>query len=249
MSAESKLAAARLARTVARGELRRLRDEIRTLERERRELLRRVRLACRASRLRARAAAKALRLAEHARIRREVAELKLAERNRCAARGLAVRAAVGRRIEGKRALLEEKRGRARAQAMGERHRESELSRMRAREKMAESDDEVRSNIDAELIPIFELVRKSIVGIPGRVTRTEAFLEWVEANSDEIWALRAADAERQVAELVKAEEKAQREARRAEARVVKCEGACPKPARRARVAGVRARAAELPEAPF
>lgn len=62
------------------------------------------------------------------------------------------------------------------------------------EALQESDDEVRRNISAHLIPIFNRVRRSIKASPGR-SRTEAFEEWVEAHPDEVLATEAESAER------------------------------------------------------
>lgn len=49
---------------------------------------------------------------------------------------------------------------------------------------AESDDEVRQNIPPELLPTWELVKRGI-GRSDRKSRTETFLEWVEAHQSEI----------------------------------------------------------------
>lgn len=50
-----------------------------------------------------------------------------------------------------------------------------------RVRLAESDDEVRNNIDPELVPVWEAVRRRIR--PGeRSSRTEAFLQWVHDHA-------------------------------------------------------------------
>jgi hypothetical protein len=54
---------------------------------------------------------------------------------------------------------------------------------RAKTRAGESDDEVRANIPPDLIPLFEKVKRSIKGGPRR-SRTEAFLEYVEAHPGE-----------------------------------------------------------------
>lgn len=71
----------------------------------------------------------------------------------------------------------------------------------AAERAAESDDEVRSNIPRELLPAFEKHRRQFKGTTRR-TRTEAFLEWAEANPDEIWALQNEQAERDILAMVR-----------------------------------------------
>lgn len=61
---------------------------------------------------------------------------------------------------------------------------SGIRRMKsAREVRGESDDEVRGNIPADLIPLFERIKRQIKPGP-RKSRTESFLEYVEANPGE-----------------------------------------------------------------
>lgn len=55
---------------------------------------------------------------------------------------------------------------------------------------AESDYEVEGNIDPELVPIWRKVKNRIRTTGTRATRTEAFLEWVDANTDEVERMRA-----------------------------------------------------------
>jgi chromosome segregation ATPase len=52
------------------------------------------------------------------------------------------------------------------------------------EARQESDDTVRQNIPAELLPVFEKVKRSIRGTP-MISRTEAFLQYVEENPDDV----------------------------------------------------------------
>lgn len=54
-------------------------------------------------------------------------------------------------------------------------------RMSAAEKRAESDDEVRGNIPAELVPVFD-ARASKTKATERMSRTEAFLQWVHDHA-------------------------------------------------------------------
>lgn len=70
-----------------------------------------------------------------------------------------------------------------------------------RERSQEDDDAVRRNLPAELVPVFESVRKKIKGSP-RKSRTETFLEWAEENPDEIVALQQADADEHLAQLLR-----------------------------------------------
>lgn len=74
-------------------------------------------------------------------------------------------------------------------------------RSTATERRQESDDQVRSNLAADLVPIFDMVRKQIK--PGlRKSRTESFLEWAEENPGEIYALQSMKAERDLQRALK-----------------------------------------------
>ena len=61
-----------------------------------------------------------------------------------------------------------------------------IKRSTARERAQESDDAVRSNLEPEMLPVWERVKRGIRGGPRR-TRTEAFLEWVGEHPDEVLA--------------------------------------------------------------
>jgi hypothetical protein len=87
-------------------------------------------------------------------------------------------------------------------------------RATARELAAEDDDAVRSNLPAELVPVFDAVRKKIKGNAKR-SRTEAFLEWAEENPDEILAVQEAKAEQYLRELVKSQRDLGRSVRKAD----------------------------------
>jgi len=87
------------------------------------------------------------------------------------------------------------------------------TRSSSRERGQESDDEVRSNISAELVPVFNAVRRHIKG-SARKSRTEAFLQWVEENTDEVFGLMQHNADRELAQLLAEEERAHRELKRA-----------------------------------
>lgn len=74
-------------------------------------------------------------------------------------------------------------------------------RSTARERAQEDDDAVRSNLPAELVPVFDKHRKSVKGSAKR-SRTEAFLEWAEENPDEILAVQQNQADKALRELLK-----------------------------------------------
>lgn len=83
---------------------------------------------------------------------------------------------------------------------------------KAKERRSESDDEVRSNIKPELVPLFDRVRRGIKASP-RKSRTEAFLEYVEANPHEYLAAIEDGTERMIRELEEREAKTARLARK------------------------------------
>lgn len=61
------------------------------------------------------------------------------------------------------------------------------------ERKSESDDEVLYNIPSELIPTWDRVKRDIKGT-DRMSRTEAFLEWVEKHPSEIVFVEPSDEE-------------------------------------------------------
>lgn len=77
------------------------------------------------------------------------------------------------------------------------------TRSSARERRQEDDDAVRHNLPADLVPVFDQVKKKIKGGP-RKSRTEAFLEWAEENPDEIVAIQQVDADAYLAKLLQQE---------------------------------------------
>lgn len=96
-------------------------------------------------------------------------------------------------LDAKRELAEERQFQREMHRAERRGRAKVKLRRTKREAGAESDDEVRSNIPAELVPVFDRVRRSIKGSERR-SRTETFLEWVEAHPEEVIAAEADAAE-------------------------------------------------------
>jgi hypothetical protein len=76
-------------------------------------------------------------------------------------------------------------------------------RSSARERLAESDDEVRQNIPADLVPLFERVKRTIKG-SAHQSRTEAFLEYAEENPHEVVDAQEGLAQREIARLIREE---------------------------------------------
>lgn len=93
----------------------------------------------------------------------------------------------------------------------ERHRVAQRVHVEARR--SESDDEVRSNIPMDYVPLFERVKRSIKG-STRESRTEAFMKYAEQHAEEIVTALEAESERKFHELQEKHAKAERELRRA-----------------------------------
>jgi hypothetical protein len=89
-----------------------------------------------------------------------------------------------------------------------------MTRSTKRERSQEDDDAVRSNLPAELRPVFDKYARRFKAGPRR-SRTEAFLEWAEENPDEILAVQQEKAERELAELVKEQRELGRSVRKAD----------------------------------
>jgi hypothetical protein len=90
------------------------------------------------------------------------------------------------------------------------------AKARARERREEDDDAVRSNIDADMIPVFDAVRKYIKGTLHR-SRTEAFLEWAEENPGEVIELRQRESDRHLDKLLAEQQYQEAELRQKPAR--------------------------------
>jgi hypothetical protein len=70
-----------------------------------------------------------------------------------------------------------------------------------RERLTESDDEVRANIPRGLVKVFDKVRRHIKG-SDRKSRSEAFLQWAEENPGEVYAIQEREGEREVRRLLR-----------------------------------------------
>jgi hypothetical protein len=182
----------------ARAELDRLRSELKAAHARRRRALVAASVSCRRAREASRARVKAFRAGELARIATEAREMRTAARNACQARQHRIRSS---RVVDKRAaeLREEARLQRQLQRLESRARLAH-KRSSSRELAQEDDDAVRSNLPAELVPVFERVKRSIRS-GKRTTRTEAFLEWAESHPEDVLAYQQHDADREVRRLV------------------------------------------------
>jgi hypothetical protein len=86
---------------------------------------------------------------------------------------------------------------------------SRRSTTTAAERRAESDDEVRNDIDPELAPVWEKVKHRIKATP-HMTRTEAFADWAHKHPADVDQIIYADHEAAIEELIRAEARQRRE---------------------------------------
>jgi hypothetical protein len=135
---------------------------------------------------------------ERERVRDEQRRQRLERRVGCQAARVAT--SLDGKSEIERLRLERKRTKA-EQRIIERAGKVVRVRSTAKERKQESDDTVRRDIPAELVPVFDKVRARIKG-SARRSRSEEFLEWAHENPDEVLAVQQADADRYLVKLVK-----------------------------------------------
>lgn len=128
-------------------------------------------------------------------LQREVCETGSARaklRARCAAAIARARA----RVEAARARLREERTHRRTMRVilaGQRAQRRHERVATRRERVQESDYEVETNLDPELVPLWRRVKSRIRGT-GRMTRTEVFLHYVHEHPGEVWSALEAESE-------------------------------------------------------
>lgn len=203
-----------------REKLARLREKIRNVKGRRKAALVATRKQCRAGARRARQRAKDRALAIRTEARELVktarAEEVLKARAVCKARKAKVKAsALSARAQRKEKLKAERdfqadMRRIEAWAKG-RHRE-QARRTTAAERRQESDDAVRFNIPADLVPLFERVKKSIKG-STRQSRTEEFLHYAAEHPHEVVDAQVELSQREIAKLVHEEARLAKAVRR------------------------------------
>ncbi len=190
-----------------------LRLQVKDAKQRRRAALARARKLCKVGRARAREQVKALRALERERIKRAVADLKARERNACRSRKERVRFAGGS-VEARRRSLVLEELRTQRQIREATQRAIVVAkRSTARERAQESDDSVRSNLPPELRGLWERLKGDFRKPRGRASRTEAFLEWAEANPEEVLRLRSDQADRNVERLVRQQQALERKLKR------------------------------------
>jgi hypothetical protein len=199
-----------------RRELRRIKEALAAVRARRRETIRASRAQCKRLKERTRARVKEYRAAERARVNREVARMRQEARNRCAARIATIRASTAKQEEKARQTLRERKQERRELAAAKEREKIDRARVTAAEKLMESDDAVRQNLEPHLIPIFNRMRREFPG-SAKMSRTEQFLHWAYENPEIVQAAEMARADREVRELIREQAKAERAAARARAK--------------------------------
>jgi hypothetical protein len=193
-----------------REKLAELRTQIRAARVQRKAAMKSAVERCRSERLAARERARALRIRGLAELR-EAARLERASaRDACSlSKGEAKNQGVVQRRRADLAAEAKYQADLRRMEHGNRARRREHPHATYVERRSESDDEVRSNLPADLVALFERVKRSIKP-SSRQTRTEAFLKYGEEHPHEL--LEALDDKTE--HLIRDLERQEREALRA-----------------------------------
>jgi hypothetical protein len=143
-------------------------------------------------------------------VRVDCAAKRIAAREQCALRALEEKQRGSAKVaRGRAKLKEEQSFNRKIETAGRAPR----ARSTSRERAQESDDSVRSNLPADMIKVFDAVRKHIKGGP-RKTRTEAFFEWAHENPEEVWSVLQHQADRDLAKLLAEQEQTTKAYKRA-----------------------------------
>ncbi len=199
-----------------------IRGHIVALRGRRREVLARIRRAAHHSRLRLRESLKLRRERAREILNREIKEIRHAEGVRWALRRAKARWLMSTEIGRAQARLAEQRHTDRVVRRVEAHKKKHHAKHVAAERRAESDDEVRGNIESELVPIFDAMRGKVRARPG-MSRTEVFVHWIEENPGEVWAIRERQSGVRLRELLREEKAAHRAHVQAQKALAKCKG--------------------------
>lgn len=142
-------------------------------------------------------------------VKQDCAQKRIDLRQSCQTRAAVAKASGASEVARRRSKLLEEKGFE--QKMRAHERPGKL-RSTTGERRQESDDEVRSNLEPDMVPVFNAVRKHIKGA-ARKSRTEAFLQWAEENPGEVYDLMQHDADKYLAQLLAEEARTTRELRR------------------------------------
>lgn len=155
---------------------------------------------------------KAARVARHAAIdgvKQDCALKRIELRESCQTRAAVAKSSGASEVARRRSNLLEEKGFEQKMRTAERPRALRSTRG---ERRQESDDEVRSNLEPDMVRVFDSVRRHIKG-NLRKSRTEAFLQWAEENPGEVFDLMQHDADRYLAQLLAEEARTTRELRK------------------------------------
>jgi hypothetical protein len=186
-----------------REKLQAIRERIKEAKQRKRAAMLRVRESCQRARVQVRERGKERRARALAEARAALELEKQAAAETCRMKRARVRRQAGEAIERMALELEQEKTFQQQIERASRRKRPGLAKAVQRR---ESDDEVRANLPAELVPVFDSVAKRIRG-NARKSRTEAFLEWAEENPGEVLTIQQDQADRDVAELI-AQEQAQ-----------------------------------------
>jgi len=202
-------------RRKARAKLVELREQLRAARLSRKNALGDATLRCRAERIAVREKTRMERLLALEELRKALHAERQAARDTCAVRKEDAKKATSDAIQRARGELDAERkyqDDLKRIESGNRARRFATHRSSARERRSESDDEVRVNIPAELVALFERVKAGIKG-SARETRTEAFLRYAEENPDEVLVALDDKTEAVIRDLERQEREAARHLRR------------------------------------
>ncbi len=223
----------------ARVHLGQLRADLKAARAKKKDALVDARARCRRHRLEVRERLKAHRLQVLAELRATLQAQRIAARQECDV-DIGRARALKDDVESSKAKVEAERKYQRQMRHLDRVHRDRLrthKKTSARELREESDDLVRGNIDAALVPLFNKIKRQITG-SARKTRTEEFLQWCEENPNDVVAILEEENEKKLRELEKEEWKAMREL-----------AALAKQEERQRPKRARATATELAAVPF
>lgn len=216
MSEGAERAQARAAVEEAREKWRRTRARVRAERKRWQKARRAVARGYRAALPRARARWRAWKAAERERIRRQLEVWKTELRARWAARRAKIDELGQKGVARARLVADHERLRARELALHRRQVEHRWRAHRHRERLGESDDQVRTDLGAhhpELVLVFNRSRRAFKAGPS-MSRTESVLHWAHDHPEEVMALTSHAAEVAMRKAIREHEQAERAVYRA-----------------------------------
>jgi hypothetical protein len=158
-------------------------------------------LSCRHHRTINRERAKVVRAEYRAAAAIQIAAERASARASCEAKKTQARAQCANRIErASRALEIERQHQEHMRRYAKSAHRVHAKRAKAAESISESDSQVAGNIPDELAPVWRAVKNRIKGTP-RISRTEAFFQWVAEHRGEVLRIADAQAQADIDELV------------------------------------------------